>query len=136
MNTPVEQGLPLLDPTVPVPAIDVKDLPHCPRCKKELLRPGVVWFEESLDRKMLKGINNWIRADNIDLMIVVGTSGQVHPAASYVTKAKIGRGARVVLINPDPDSIEDLGLGPEDFWFQGDAATILPQLISKVTEVS
>lgn len=133
VSTPAGEGLPLLNPDVPVPDIDIKDLPHCPSCKKQLLRPGVVWFGDSLDADMLQDIEAWIDSAKIDLMIVVGTSGQVQPAASYVAKAKIGRGARVVLVNPDPDSAEDLGLGPEDFWFQDDAATILPQLIAKVT---
>lgn len=85
---------------------------------------------------MLDGIDDWVAAGKIDLMIVVGTSGQVHPAASYVGQAKFNGGARVVLINPDPESIRGLGLGRADFWFQDDAATILPQLISKVTDMS
>lgn len=134
-TTPDGAVQPLLNPDVPVPEIDPKDLPHCPSCKTELLRPGVVWFGEPLDEEMLSGIDDWIAAARIDVMIVVGTSGQVHPAAAYVNQAK-RRGARVVLINPDPESLPKSGLGPDDFWFTEDAATILPQLMSKIVDTS
>ncbi|KAJ4385786.1 hypothetical protein N0V93_010217 [Gnomoniopsis smithogilvyi] len=34
VDTPADQGLPLLDPTLPVPEIDIKDLPHCPKVQR------------------------------------------------------------------------------------------------------
>lgn len=115
---------------MPVPEIDVKDLPHCPKCKDSLLRPGVVWFNERLDEKMLDEVDRWIwEGGPIDLVLVVGTSAQVYPAAAYTEKAK-GMGARVVVINPDPASAR--GLGEKDFFFQGDAAELLPRLFLKV----
>ncbi|KAI9155702.1 putative sir2 family histone protein [Paramyrothecium foliicola] len=52
---------PLLDPTIPVPIIRREDLPHCPQCRTGLLRPGIVWFGESLDQDMLTDIDNWIQ---------------------------------------------------------------------------
>lgn len=131
VDAPAGQGLPLLDPLVPVPKIDVqKDLPHCPNCKDALLRPGVVWFGEGLDSDMLNEVDQWIWKGRIDLMLVVGTGAQVYPAAGYINKAKKGMGARVAVINPDPDSAK--GLNDKDFFFQSDAAAILPQLLSKV----
>lgn len=130
VNIPADQGLPLLDPTSPVPEINIKDLPHCPECKDGLLRPGVVWFNERLDEEMLDGIDRWIwEGGPIDFVLVVGTSAQVYPAAAYTAKAK-GMGARVIVINPDSESAN--GLGKKDFFFQGDAAEILPQLFLKV----
>lgn len=133
MNTPADQGLPLLDPSVPVPKIDVKNLPQCPKCNKELLRPGVVWFGESLDSEMLQDIDKWIHGDRIDLVLEVGTSGQVSPANGYTRLAR-AQGARVVVINPDPGETDELR--PEDFLFKDDASKILPQLFSKVTNES
>lgn len=132
VQTPADQGLPLLDPTVPIPDIDVKDLPHCPKCKDGLLRPGVVWFSERLDDEMLDEVDRWIwEGGPIDLVLVVGTSAQVYPAAAYTAKAK-GMGARVVVINPDAESAK--GLGAKDYFFQGDAAELLPQLLLKITD--
>lgn len=130
VDSPADQGLPLLDPALPVPEIDIKDLPHCPKCRDGLLRPGVVWFNERLDDQMLDEVDRWIwEGGPIDLVLVVGTSAQVYPAAAYTTKAK-GMGARVIVINPDPESSK--GLGKRDYFFQGDAAELLPRLFSKV----
>jgi NAD+-dependent protein deacetylase sirtuin 5 len=121
--------LPLLDPSVPVPQIDIKDLPHCPSCKAGLLRPGVVWFGEALDDDMLRETDAWIDSGPVDVMLVVGTAAVVWPAAGYTEKAE-RMGAVVAVVNPDEES--SAGLGPEDFFFQGDAAEILPRLFAKV----
>ena len=40
----VGQDLDISDINVPLPSLTREDLPQCPRCKKNLLRPGVVWF--------------------------------------------------------------------------------------------
>ncbi|KAI1395842.1 DHS-like NAD/FAD-binding domain-containing protein [Hypoxylon fuscum] len=126
---PPDQTLPLLDPNVPVPPIRVEDLPHCPNCRTGLLRPGVVWFGEGLDELMLMEIENWIMRGRIDIMIVVGTAAAVYPAAGYTRKAQ-RKGAVVAVVNPDADS--GAGLSHNDFFFQGDAAEILPQLFEGV----
>ncbi|KAI1134822.1 DHS-like NAD/FAD-binding domain-containing protein [Hypoxylon sp. FL0543] len=126
---PPGQKIPLLDPDVPVPNIKVEDLPHCPNCRTGLLRPGVVWFGEELDQSMLKQVDNWIKQDRVDVMLVIGTAAAVYPAAGYVQKAR-RQGAIVAVVNPDPDSAE--GLSQDDFFFQGDASEILPQLFEGV----
>lgn len=131
VNTPPDNTgrLPLLDPKVPVPEIDVKDLPHCPKCKTGLLRPGVVWFGEPLDNEMLGATDEWIASAPVDVMLVVGTAAVVYPAAGYTQKAK-RKGAVVAVVNPDKGACA--GLGSKDFFFQGDAAEILPKLFAKV----
>ncbi|OTB11853.1 hypothetical protein K445DRAFT_358295 [Daldinia sp. EC12] len=126
---PPGQTIPLLDPYVPAPSIKVEDLPHCPQCKTGLLRPGVVWFNEPLDKQMLADINNWILQGPIDIMLVVGTAAVVFPAAGYTQQA-IDQGAIVAVVNPDPESRE--GLIDEDFFFQGDASELLPKLFEGV----
>ncbi|KAI1105690.1 putative SIR2 family histone deacetylase [Jackrogersella minutella] len=129
-NYPPNQTLPLLDPNVPVPPIEVEDLPHCPNCKTGLLRPGVVWFGEPLDELMLMEVDNWIKRGRIDIMLVVGTAATVYPAAGYTLKAR-RKGAIIAVVNPDLDSALDLS--QKDFFFQGDASEILPQLFEGVT---
>ncbi|CAJ2506709.1 Uu.00g078950.m01.CDS01 [Anthostomella pinea] len=126
---PPDLTLPLLDPNVPTPEIDVEDLPHCPNCKNGLLRPGVVWFGEALDELMLMEVDNWIARGKIDLMLVIGTAAAVYPAAGYTRKAQ-RRGAVVAVVNPDADSAE--GLMRNDFFLQGGAAEILPRLFEGV----
>jgi NAD-dependent deacetylase len=64
--------------------------PRCPACGS-WLRPDVVWFGEALDRGHLDDAQD--AAGDCDLMLVVGTSGLVHPAASLPRIAR-GTGAR------------------------------------------
>ncbi|QRP65524.1 NAD-dependent deacylase [Rhodanobacter sp. FDAARGOS 1247] len=70
--------------------------PRCAHCGG-YVRPGVVWFGEMLPQKP------WAQAQDVvrrcDLMLLVGTSGVVHPAAALPGAAR-ARGARVVEINP------------------------------------
>jgi NAD-dependent SIR2 family protein deacetylase len=128
---PPGQVLPLLDPDNPLPSVSKEDLPQCPGCSQALLRPDVVWFGEHLDEFMLEDIESWIDEGKIDVMLVVGTSAVVQPAADYVWQAK-NTGATVVVINPDPDSQQ--GVGNDDFFLQGDAGDILSQLLEGMTE--
>ena len=123
--------LPLLNPDVPVPQIHARDLPQCPSCKTHLLRPGVVWFGEPLDEEVLDTTDEWIVSAPVDLMLVVGTAAVVYPAAGYTQRAR-RKGAVVAVVNPDPEA--GAGLGPGDFFFQGDAAEILPKLFAKIIE--
>lgn len=115
----------------PLPHIPVSELPQCPKCQS-LLRPGVVWFGEGLDHNMLLGIDDWVNSDKIDLMLVIGTSAEVYPAAGYIEEAR-DAGAVVATINLDAESPEGLAaLDPGDFAFGGSAADILPVLLEPV----
>jgi NAD-dependent deacetylase len=72
-------------------------LPECPECGS-LLRPGVVWFGESLNPEVLTSAFG--EAEKSDLILVVGTSAVVQPAASIplITKR---RGGKIIEINPN-----------------------------------
>ncbi|KAK8001596.1 Sir2 family protein [Apiospora marii] len=131
---PADKVMPLLDPKQPTPKIKREDLPQCPSCKRSsktsLLRPGVVWFGEALPEGMLDEVDEWVAKDRgIDLMLVIGTSAGVYPAAGYTEKAR-RKGARIAVINPDRSA--RAGLGCRDFFFEADAAEILPQLLENV----
>lgn len=104
------------DRTVPLPP-----LPACPSCGS-LLRPHVVWFGEMLDRKILDAAYGAI--DGCDLMMVIGTSGTVQPAASMGMHAR-GHGALTVEINLDPTPYTDA----YDVGIAGKAGEIVPQLL-------
>jgi NAD-dependent deacetylase len=86
------------------------------------LRPDIVWFGEALP------IDAWARAERLaraaDVVLVVGTSGLVHPAASLPGIARRA-GAYVVEVNPQPTP-----LSPEcDACVSGTAAEVLPALL-------
>ncbi|MEK7394317.1 MAG: NAD-dependent deacylase [Fibrobacterota bacterium] len=87
--------------------IDPEDLaipPRCPQCGGPV-RPGVVWFGEALAPSVLDAASQ--ACQEADLVLVVGTSGMVHPAASLPALAK-SAGAYVVEINPEPTPLSDL----------------------------
>jgi NAD-dependent deacetylase len=94
--------------------------PRCPGCGG-LLRPDVVWFGEMLDPHMID--QALALAAAADVMVVVGTSGVVYPAAGLpqVTRE---RGGRVVVVNPNESDLDDLA----DVLLRGTAATMLPRL--------
>lgn len=113
------------------------DLPSCPKCKDCLMRPGVVWFGESLPPKVLQTVGAYLRQpEDIDLMLVIGTSAQVQPAAGYIDAAQ-NKGARICVVNMDEHDKAGTRLGERDWFFRGDAAVIVPELleplIGKVT---
>lgn len=64
-----------------------------------LLRPDVVWFGEALPEDAVVRAVNVIRA--ADLLLVIGTSGVVYPAAGFVT---LHEGLSIE-INPEPSAI-------------------------------
>lgn len=71
--------------------------PTCPDCGIGLVRPDVVWFGEGLPAAALNRANN--AAQSCDVMLVVGTSGFVQPAASLPGIAK-DTGATIIEVNP------------------------------------
>jgi len=87
-----------------------------------LVRPGVVWFGEELPVKELQAA--FAAAQTCDVLISIGTSGLVQPAARIPTLAKQA-GASVIQINP---SIT--GLDKECTWsLRGAAGEIMPRLL-------
>jgi len=92
--------------------------PYCERCGN-MLRPAVVWFGEALPPAALMAAET--AAQESDLMLVVGTSGVVYPAAGLARTAT----GRVVIINPEPTELDDAA----DAVLRGKAAQLLPQLL-------
>lgn len=92
--------------------------PRCALCGN-LRRPAVVWFGEMLPAAELAAAEQ--AAASCDLMLVVGTSGVVYPAAGL---ARATRG-RVAIVNPGPTELDDAA----DAVLAGTAARLLPQLL-------
>ncbi|CUS12990.1 unnamed protein product [Tuber aestivum] len=115
------------DESAPLQHVARERIPKCPKCNN-LLRPGVVWFGEMLDEDMLTSIDRWIDS-GVDLCIVIGTSGNVEPAASYAPHIR-QRGGKVAIVDLDVSAGGWWG-GKEAFdWvFEGDASKIVPELL-------
>jgi NAD-dependent deacetylase len=95
-----------------------------PRCEcGGMLRPGVVWFGETLSAKIWQDAERAAR--EADLFLLIGTSAVVYPAAGLATIAKTS-GARVVEIN-----IAETGFSHGiDEFLRGPSGELLPQLIA------
>jgi NAD-dependent deacetylase len=98
--------------------------PHCPACG-DLLRPDVVWFGEMLPEEVLAEATALCGA--CDLLLVVGTSGVVYPAAGLPGLARRA-GAYVIDVNPQRDEIA----GDADLFLQGPGGEVLPALAEAV----
>lgn len=83
-------------------------------------RPDIVWFGEALPAAVLEAA--YAAAQRADLMLVVGTSGIVQPAASLATK-RVTR-AYVVEINPE----ETVLTAQVDRSIRARASDVLPRL--------
>ena len=94
--------------------------PYCDRCGN-MLRPNVVWFGEMLPVDILAAAED--AAQKCDLMLVVGTSGVVYPAAGLARTAA----GHVVIVNPEPTDLDDAA----DAVLRGTAAQLLPQLLQE-----
>lgn len=100
--------------------VPIKILPRC-GCGG-LLRPGVVWFGETLPEGLL--YRAFEAASGADCMLVIGTSGVVQPAASLAARAK-DAGAFVVEINPERTPLS----GRMDAVLTGKAGEMVPRLL-------
>lgn len=94
--------------------------PTCASCSG-LLRPHIVWFGESLAPEDLERSDQALRT--CEILLIIGTSGIVYPAASFAPIAKDG-GALVVELNLEPMPHSPF----VDVSFQGRAKDLVPQL--------
>jgi NAD-dependent deacetylase len=102
------------------------EIPNCPVCGS-ILRPHVCWFGEtpySMDR-----IFEQLRICN--LLLTVGSSGVVEPAASFVRMARINK-ARAIYIGPE----EPANKAFFDEVVLGKAAQVLPDLLQQLIRTS
>jgi len=105
--------------------VDMHDPPglrDCPACGAPV-RPGVVWFGESLPPEA------WMQAERAvqgcDLLLVIGTSAAVYPAAGLISVASHA-GAKVIVINTQSSGAS----ASADLELIGPAGEILPAILT------
>ncbi len=101
--------------------VPLSSLPPLCRCGA-LLRPDIVWFGEGLPAEAIRRAHD--AAESCDLMLVVGTSALVQPAASLPLIAK-AHGAYVVEVNLEPTPLTHCA----DESHNGKAGEVLPRLL-------
>jgi len=87
----------------------------------------VVWFGETLDPDDLERAFGALAI--CGAILVVGTSGLVHPAAGFPGVAKAA-GATVIEVNPEETAIT----AGADLFIQATAGAALPALVDAIRE--
>lgn len=105
--------------------LGIDDLPKCPKCGS-LVRPGVVWFGEPLPLEALTRADDFISSGEVDLLLVIGMSATVWPAAGYIQEV-VDMGGKVAVFNTDATTKI-----PDGWYFSGDAANTLPKALEPV----
>lgn len=95
--------------------------PRCQRCRGKL-RPGVVWYGEALSSGAWKAAVSLVK--NCDVVISVGTSGFVTPAAELPDIA-LAAGTTVIHVNRVNVSTGK----PNELMLLGQASEVLPILL-------
>ena len=110
-----------------VEVIEWENPPKCPRCGYTM-RPDVVLFGESLPREELE--RAFSEAEKADVLLAVGTSGVVMPAAiiPYIVR---DRGGKIIEVNFEPSAITHIS----DVSLIGKAGEILPSLVDEVKKI-
>lgn len=98
--------------------------PVCKRCKG-ILKPDVIFFGESLPEETLRDATR--HANGCDLMIVVGSSLVVYPAAYMPFYAKQS-GARLVMINLTPTPADRTA----DIVIRASAGEVMGRILAEV----
>lgn len=97
--------------------------PRCVLCCA-IARPGVVWFGEGLPEAQWTAAQQAV--NKADLVLVIGTSAAVYPAASLIPMAR-SRRATVIEVNVAETAASTYA----DIVLRGPSGEILPQLLGR-----
>lgn len=87
-----------------------------------VLKPDFVFFGEEIPKRALMGV--YSETGKADVMLVVGTTGEIFPASQIPFEAK-RHGANIIEVNVAPSSYTD---GITDLFLKGNAAVVLQKL--------
>lgn len=105
---------------------ELGDFPFCGKCQG-LMKPDVVFFGEALPEDVLQEAT--YEAYSCDLMLVIGSSLVVYPAA-YMPRYAKDVGAALVIINREETPYD----GEADLLLQGPAGEIMPRILEAVKQ--
>ncbi|MCL2602691.1 MAG: NAD-dependent deacetylase [Treponema sp.] len=82
------------------------DLPACPHCGR-VLKPAITFFGEALPIHAMREAMN--EAQQSDLMLVLGTSLTVYPAAS-IPQYTVRQGGEIIIVNNVPTPLDNIAV--------------------------
>jgi NAD-dependent deacetylase len=100
--------------------------PVCGACGS-LMRPDVVMFGEGVQR-MPEAFHS---ASECDILLALGTSGVVYPAAAIPQEAR-KRGAKVIVVNPNENAFSLIS----DVYIPMKTGIALPEIVSRIKEMA
>ena len=101
-------------------------LPRCEKCSG-LCRPNIVWFGEYVPQEaMMAAVTH---AAECDLMLIVGTSGEVSNGYGFAEYA-LSNGAKIIEVNPFEGALTHYA----HFWIPEPAGIALPRIWHLVME--
>ena len=108
--------------------VDVSQIP--PRCEcGGILRPDIVFYGEMIPAEAMWRSRQ--AATDCDLMLVIGTSAGVHPAAMIPVIAK-NNGAKIVEINPERTPLTD---EISDYLIMGGAGEVMHRIVEALEKI-
>jgi NAD-dependent deacetylase len=96
--------------------------PRCRMCGGTFLKPTVVLFGEPMPAQAIQ--EAFALARKADVMLVVGSSLVVHPAAD-IPVAAVSSGARLIVVNAEPTPLDGLA----EVVIHGRSGEVLPEVV-------
>jgi len=95
-----------------------------------ILKPDFIFFGEPIPREA--SMLSFYEAQTADVVLVIGTTGEVFPACQVPINAK-ENGARVIEVNTEPSQFT---FGITDIFLQGKATEIMNELLKEIKKTS
>jgi NAD-dependent protein deacetylase/lipoamidase len=105
--------------------LSVEMPPRCPSCGGTLLKPTVVLFGEPMPVDAVQSA--YALAERADVMLVVGTSLVVYPAAE-VPLVAVRAGSPMIVVNAEPTPFDRFA----DVVIHGRSGEILPKIVALI----
>ncbi|MBU8893418.1 MAG: NAD-dependent deacylase [Bacteroidales bacterium] len=102
--------------------VNLADIPLCDHCHA-VLKPDFIFFGEGIPELAYK--KSFEAAKNADLIIIIGSTGEVVPASSIPSFAK-QNGAKIIEINPEKTLFTN---SITDIFLQGKATEIMNKIL-------
>ncbi len=108
--------------------LDFESLPViCPKCKG-LVKPDFIFFGEGIPTLAYE--KSMEEATNADVVLVIGTTGEIMPA-SYIPQIAKQNGATIIEINPEPSNFTN---SITDIYLKATATEAMNELLSKLLD--
>jgi NAD-dependent deacetylase len=105
--------------------LDQEVVPQCPQCAG-VMRPGVVWFGEELDRRVTARVEDYITRVSANLVLVIGTTAVFDYIRDWALRACAPNG-ELVEVNPQETPLSQFATR----LVREPAAIALPRLVDQ-----